>query len=246
MQGMKILSMSKQSEMQKFEGFEVLSFDCYGTLIDWENGILNALRPLFSSREIGCPDEEILESYAEFEWELEQQEYIGYREVLRRVVEKFGERKGFEPKANELDCLADSLKEWNPFPDTIEALKTLNKRFKLAIISNIDDDLLAHTVDRLKTRFDWLITSQQARVYKPSKRMFEFALEKLGISPTKILHVAQSMYHDIIPAKSMGLSTAWIDRRRGKKGPAAAPLAYCRPDIKVPDLESLVLLIGMK
>lgn len=240
------LSLSKVSKMQKFEEYEVLSFDCYGTLIDWENGILKTLRPILLAREVSLSAEQILELYTELEKELEQGKYIKYREILKEVVRKLGKRIGFEPKTSELDCLVTSLGEWKPFPDTIKALKTLKKHFKLAIISNIDDDLLAYSARHLKTKFDWVITAEQAKAYKPSKRIFEYALRKIGISPNKILHIAQSIYHDIIPAKAIGLSTVWVNRRKGKEEFRATPPAYCKPGLEVPDLKSLVWLMRLK
>ncbi|MBV8883906.1 MAG: HAD-IA family hydrolase [Chroococcidiopsidaceae cyanobacterium CP_BM_RX_35] len=154
--------------MIDFNKYEVLTFDCYGTLIDWESSMLAVLKLLLANHGIKLVDEQILELFAEFETEQEKGKYIKYREVIKGVVQKFGERFGFEPSSTELDSLADTVKNWLPFPDTVEALKFLKARFKLAIISNVDDALFASTAKKLEVEFDWVITAEQAESYKPS------------------------------------------------------------------------------
>lgn len=236
--------------MLDFNQFEVVSFDCYGTLIDWERGILPPLKQLLSNREIDFSDDGTLELFAEFESELEKDEndYIEYRKILQEIVKKFGQRFNFEPteteSGTEINCLVDSLKNWQPFPDTVTALSALKQKYKLAVISNIDDDLFAGTAKHLKVEFDWLITAEKVRSYKPSTRNFEIALETMGIPPEKLLHVAQSVYHDIVPATSMGISTVWVNRRHDKTGFGATMPASGKPDLEVPDLKTLVEAIG--
>jgi 2-haloacid dehalogenase len=232
--------------MLDFNQFEVVSFDCYGTLIDWERGILPVLRQLLSSREIDLSDDATLEQFAEFESEFEKSEYnyIKYREVLQEIVQQFGKRFNFEPTETELNCLIESIKNWQPFPDTVAALAALKQKYKLAVISNIDDDLFADTAKHLKVELDWLITAEQVRSYKPSTRNFEIALATMGIAPEKLLHVAQSIYHDILPAASMGISTVWVNRRHEKTGFGATLPASGQPDLEVPDLKTLVEAIG--
>ncbi|MEG4497943.1 haloacid dehalogenase type II [Microcoleus sp. F10-C6] len=232
--------------MLEFNQFEVVSFDCYGTLIDWERGILSALKQLLSNREIDFSDEGILELFAEFESELENpnDRYIRYREILQQIVKNFGQRFDFAPTETEINCLVDSLKNWQPFPDTVAALSALKQKYKLAVISNIDDDLFAGTAKHLKVELDWLITAEKVRSYKPSTRNFEIALETMGISADKLLHVAQSIYHDIVPAASMGISTVWVNRRHDKTGSGATMPASGKPDLEVPDLKTLVEMIG--
>jgi 2-haloacid dehalogenase len=228
--------------MLDFNQFEVVSFDCYGTLIDWESGILPVLRQLLSSRKIDLSDDATLELFAEFESEFEKSEddYIKYREILQEIVQEFGKRFNFEPTETELKCLIESIKNWQPFPDTVAALAALKQKYKLAVISNIDDDLFADTAKHLKVELDWLITAQQVRSYKPSTRNFEIALATMGIAPEKLLHVAQSIYHDILPAASMGISTVWVNRRHEKTGFGATLPASGQPDWEVPDLKTLV------
>lgn len=232
--------------MLDFNQFEVVSFDCYGTLIDWERGILPVLKQLLSSREIDLSDDGILELFAEFESELEKDksDYIEYRKILQEIVKRLGQKLNFEPTETEVKTLADSVKNWQPFPDTVAALSALKQKYKVAVISNIDDDLFAETAKHLKVEFDWVITAQQVRSYKPSTRNFEIALETMGIPPEKLLHVAQSVYHDIVPATSMGISTVWVNRRQGKAGFGATLPATAQPDFEVPDLKTLVEAIG--
>lgn len=226
--------------MIEFDNYEVLTFDCYGTLIDWESGILAAIRPILSVHNVNLSNEQILEIFAELETEQEKGEYLKYKEVLRRVVQNLGERLGFAPDPAELDLLANSLKNWQPFSDTVEALKELKKKFKLAVISNIDDELFAFSANKLDVKFDWVVTAEQANSYKPSLNNFKLAIERIGLPSEKILHVAQSIYHDIIPAKSFGLSTVWVNRRGSKEGFGATPSASGQPDLEVPDLKTLV------
>jgi 2-haloacid dehalogenase len=223
--------------------YEVLTFDCYGTLIDWETGMLVALRSLLTAHEIQLSENEILELFANFESNLELGEYRLYKDVLRGVVQRFGEQFGFTPTPFELNALADSIKEWQPFSDTVEALKMLKQRFKLAIISNVDDDLFAYTAKHLQVEFDWVVTAEQVKSYKPSERNFQVALEKIGLPSEKILHVASSIYHDIVPANSLGLSTAWVNRRLGKEGSGAALPAQGQPNLEVPDLKTLAAMV---
>ncbi|HEY9603348.1 MAG TPA: haloacid dehalogenase type II [Allocoleopsis sp.] len=231
--------------MIDFQQFEVLSFDCYGTLIDWESGLLAAIKSIFSDYQIEASDREILELFAQQESIYESGDYLNYREVLRRVMQVFGETFDFEPSESELDALADSIQDWQPFPDTIAALQALKKRYKLTIISNIDDDLFAATAKKLQVEFDWIVTAQQVKSYKPSLQNFALAIERMGIAPEKLLHIAQSIYHDIIPAKSIGLTTVWVNRRKGKEGSGATSPASATPDVEVPDLKSLVALMGL-
>ncbi|BBD68189.1 haloacid dehalogenase, type II [Nostoc commune NIES-4072] len=228
--------------MIDFNQYKALTFDCYGTLIDWENGILRVLKPLLLAHNTNLDDEEILELFAEFEAELEKGDYIKYREVLKRVVQKFGERFGFGPTAEELNSLADSIQHWLPFADTIEALKTLKQKFKLVIISNVDDDLFAFSAKHLQVEFDQIITAEQAKSYKPSFNNFRLAIERIDLPLEQILHVAASVYHDIVTAKSLGLSTVWVNRRADQKGLIATGSAISQADLEVPDLKSLAAL----
>jgi 2-haloacid dehalogenase len=224
--------------MLKFDDFEAVTFDCYGTLIDWESGLLNALLPILASHSISLNNDELLELYGALETAEESNTYILYKDILKNVLRKIGSRFGFIPTQNELETFSLSVKDWLPFPDTVASLQKLKKRYKLAIISNIDDDLFATSAKRLEIDFDWVITAQQVKSYKPSLQNFQSAIATIALPKNKILHAAQSLYHDIAPAKSLGLSTVWIHRRFGKQRFGATPQSDATSDLTFPDLQS--------
>lgn len=229
--------------MIDLNGIELISFDCYGTLIDWESGILAALRPILDDHDVQAGNERVLELYAAAESSIEAGPYLPYRDVLARVVQQIGQRLGFEPSAGQCASLAESVGDWPPFPDTIEALGRLHGHAKLAIISNVDDDLFARTAARLETDFDCVITAQQIGSYKPSPRNFELARERFvrdfHVGQAGWLHAAQSLFHDITPARRLGIQTAWVNRRAGRNGGGATPSTEATPDLAVPDLRTL-------
>jgi 2-haloacid dehalogenase len=224
--------------MLKFDNFAVLTFDCYGTLIDWESGLLKALLPVLAAHRIEASNRELLELYGELETAAESGSYIAYKEVLKTVLTKIGGQFGFTPTPDELENFSASVKDWLPFPDTVAALHRLKKRYKLAILSNIDDELFAASAGRLEVAFDWIITAQQVQSYKPSVNNFHSAIARIGLPKEQILHVAQSLYHDIAPAKSLGLASVWIHRRFGQEGFGATPASDATADATFPDLES--------
>jgi 2-haloacid dehalogenase len=211
-----------------YSGFDALTFDCYGTLIDWERGILAALPP-------DLDGEAALEAYAQLESELEAGEYLRYREVVARCYDGLAARYDLPPGGG--DAFADAVGDWPPFPDSPAALARLKERFKLGVITNCDDDLFARSNARLGVEFDWVITAQQVGAYKPSARGFEEAFARMDIPRERILHVAQSLFHDHVTAKRLGLSTVWIDRRAGRAG-GATPPAEATPDATFPDMAS--------
>ncbi len=222
-----------------FSRFEVLTFDCYGTLIDWERGLLDAIHAVLDRRGIEAGDDELLEAYAAEEATLEKGKYLPYREILRRCLHALSAAFGFSPDDREVHAFANSVGDWPPFEDSGEALARLATRFRLGVITNCDDDLFAGSNEQLGAPFNWVVTAQQVKSYKPNQRNFEVALERIGSPPERVLHVAQSLYHDHVPAKGMGLSTVWVDRRRGNEGFGATPPAAVAPDLVVPDLRSL-------
>jgi 2-haloacid dehalogenase len=231
--------------MLNFDDYAVLTFDCYGTLIDWESGIWQALDPLLVRHNINVTTNQVLELYGEFESKAERGEYRAYKTVLRMALAGLASRLGFVPTERELSQFSDSVKDWPAFADTTPALHALRKKYQLAIISNIDDDLFAYSAQRLQVKFDWIITAQQAKSYKPSLANFQLAFRRIGLPQNKILHVAQSLYHDIVPANALGLSTVWVNRRHDKEGTGATPPADAKPDVLVPDLRTLVEMIGL-
>ena len=232
--------------MLDFSGVRVLSFDCYGTLVDWESGILSALRPLLTRKEEArhgedLPDIKLLELYGRLEREAQAQSpFINYKAVLQSVVEGLAANLGLSMGSQAKNTLVDSLGDWPLFPDTTTALRALKSRFKLAIISNVDDDLFQLTQSRLGVPFDWVITSEQLGSYKPSPENFQSAMRTMDVIPAHHVHVAQSLYHDIGTAHAMGLKTVWINR----KGAASTPVVNSQPDLEVPDLQSLAALVN--
>ena len=228
-----------------FSQFRVLTFDCYGTLIDWETGILGALGPLLARHGCQLDDARVLALYGELEAAAEAGPYRRYREVLRAVVRGMGERLGFSATEAEMASLPASLGAWPPFPDTVAALARLKSRYRLAIISNTDDDLFAETAKLLgvpkKVAFDAVITAQQAGSYKPSPNNFRMALERLGTPKEQVLHVGQSRHHDIAPARALGIKCVLVTRR----GRGAVLANAAQPDLEVPDLKTLADRAGV-
>lgn len=217
---------------------DVLTFDCYGTLIDWEAGILAGLQPILRQHGVTLDDERLLETYAEFEAAAERGPYQTYRTILAVSLDGIGARFGFTPSAAERAEFAGSVEAWPAFPDSAAALADLQRHFQLAILSNIDDDLFALSNRRLGVTFDYIITAQQVQSYKPGLAHFHEALRRLGRPKERLLHVAQSLFHDHVPAKQIGLDTVWVNRRRGRAGFGATPPAEARPDLEVPDMRS--------
>jgi 2-haloacid dehalogenase len=224
-----------------FSRFTTISFDCYGTLIDWEAGILPTLRTVLANHGLahGLSDAAILELYGEFEAQAESGPYQSYREVLQSVMRAFAERFHFEASSAEIRLLHESVRAWPPFPDTLPALRELKKRYKLVVISNIDDDLFAETRKHLDVEFDGVITAEQARSYKPSINNFQMALRTLAIFPDQLMHAAQSVYHDVVPARSLGISTVWVNRKSARPGIGAVRASAGQPDLEVCDLAGL-------
>ena len=224
--------------------FQVLTFDCYGTLIDWETGLWTALEPIFARYNINIEQEAALQLYGELESALEAGPYLAYKTVVATVLGQLGQRLGFTPTAEEAAEFGLSVKQWPAFADSPAALQRLQQRYKLAIISNVDDDLFAASEQRLGLKFDWIITAQQVQSYKPSLNNFQRAFERLALPQSAILHVAQSLFHDIVPANQIGLNTVWVNRRHDNPGFGATPAAEAQPDLVVPSLAALADALG--
>ena len=228
-----------------FASIRLITFDCYGTLIDWENGMLAALRPMLSRDGRQVPDAQILELYGEIEAELEAGPYLPYRQVLGRVAQGIGRGTGVNISAEEGSAFADSLTRWKPFADTITALQSLAKKFRLAIISNVDDDLFAETRKKFApVEFDFVVTAQQVGSYKPSLKNFEEAIRHSGLSKDEIMHVGQSIYHDIEPANTLGIINAWVNRPSLRPGSGPVKLGTGKPTYEVHSLAELVELVS--
>lgn len=225
------------------EGICLITFDCYGTLIDWETGMLAGLRPLLGPNP---SDAEILKHYGEVEAELEAGSYLRYREVLARAAKELGRRFSASVSDEAAERFADSLTTWEPFSDTVTSLKTLSERFQLGIISNVDDDLFSETRKKLRADFAVVVTAQQVQSYKPSLRNFEEMLRRSGVPKQNIVHAGQSVYHDVIPAKTLGLRSVWVDRPSRRPGIGAVIAAQGEPDLKVHSLAELAHELGAR
>lgn len=231
--------------MFDFERITHLTFDCYGTLIDWEAGILKALRPVLEHHGVTAADGALLRLFTDLEAAEEAGPYKSYRDVLTNVMIRIGAALQFKPSPDESRRLADSMVDWKPFPDTVPALKLLGRRFQLAIISNVDDALFARTAERLQTSWRSVTTAQRTRSYKPAQRNFRCALMRLRVQPADVLHVAQSLYHDHVPAQALGISTVWV-KRPSRLGTTGLSLpANVHPQVEVPNLRTLAgLAVG--
>src|SRR6266496_1320995 len=184
--------------MNGFNNITHLSFDCYGTLIDWEAGILRSLQDLLQAHGLQVDAETILRSYVTHEAELETGDWHPYRQILREVSIGVAQEFGVALSGSEPDRLPNSIGSWPPFDDTVSALRQLKSRFRLVILSNVDDALFAQTAKQLNIPFDEVITAEQLRSYKPADAHFREALGRLNVPVSQILHVAQSLYHDHI------------------------------------------------
>jgi 2-haloacid dehalogenase len=221
------------------DSFKVLTFDCYGTLIDWESGILAALRPLRVKSDSTATDEEILGEYARIESSIQAGEYRLYKEILCEVADEMAAWLNLSAGDYDQNAIWESITYWKPFDDTVDALRRLKKYYKLAIVSNIDNDLFEGSARWLEVKFDHVITAEQAKSYKPSHTNFKYALKTIGCSKNEILHVAQSLFHDIRPANELGLCNVWVNRRKGRDGSGATWPAAAKPGLEVPDLITL-------
>jgi len=223
--------------MVDYQAYDALTFDCYGTLIDWESGILTGIRTALGADVATATDAELLSEFSKHEHDAEVP-YKGYREVLGLTLRMLASDRGITTTPEQETQFGASVVDWPAFPDSHDALVELQKHFKLVVITNCDDDLFAASEQRLGIKFDEVITAQQVGSYKPNPENFHFAHEKvertLGITKDRILHVAQSLFHDHAPAKSIGMTTVHISRR----GNGAAPVASATPDQVFPDMKS--------
>lgn len=219
-----------------FGRFEALTFDCYGTLIDWETGLTNAFVPIFRGRGVDAPADALLERFAVHEAAAEAGPYRRYRDVLASALRGVTAEYSMEPTADEIEAFSGSVGDWPAFTDSALALARLKERFKLGVITNCDDDLFAASLAQLGVTFDWVVTAEQVGAYKPSTRNFELAFERMGLPRDRIVHVAQSLFHDHAPAHRLGLTSVWINRRGDRPGAGATLPAEATPDATFPDM----------
>jgi 2-haloacid dehalogenase len=240
--------------MIDFSRIEAITFDCFGTLIDWESGILQAVRPVLAVHGVRASDEQILAIYADLERRLESEAtrdrdsgFLCYKDVLRGVMHGIAEHFGFALIEREAERLPLSLARWPAFEDTAPVLKALSDRFRLVVLSNVDADLFEGVLPKLGAELDELVTAEYCRSYKPDPRHFRVGLALLDLPADKVLHVAESLVHDVGPANALGIPTVWVNRR-GLKGPGAsggpegaAPI----PNLEVPSLAVLAERLGL-
>ena len=200
-----------------------ITFDCYGTLIDWKGGLSRSFRTMFGPV-IENRLDELFESYFPLEAQVEGEPYREYRQVLEEVSVRLAHRLGVELPDDHVGVLARTLPTWPVFADTNDALVRLKRRYRLGVLSNIDRDLFAATASRFAVTFDFVVTAQDVRAYKPDPNHFHRMLERHGEAATT-LHVAQSLFHDGAPAKALGLAFVWINRYGERNSTAVQPLA---------------------
>lgn len=231
--------------MIDFSKIQALTFDCYGTLIDWESGILAALRPLYEMRGGGAfHDETFLKAYGQAEIMEQRRPYRPYRKVLARVSRILAARIGAQLLPGEDQILPESVKDWPAFPDTAAALLQLSKRFRLIVCSNIDRDLFEGTRRHLGSAPLELISAEDVQSYKPAPAHFQAALRLTGLPAQHICHVAQSLFHDIGTARALGFHTVWINRHGKNPGSGITPLDTAPHDLRFNTLQELVDHIG--
>jgi 2-haloalkanoic acid dehalogenase type II len=231
--------------MPKLRDFEVLTFDCYGTLIDWESGIVDALGPWLQANGVAADRERMLAAFSTVE-SPQQQATPGmrYSELLAEVHAAVARDFGLAPDAEAARAFGASVRNWPAFPDSAQALNYLKQHYQLVILSNVDRASFAHSSRQLGVAFDAVYTAEDIGSYKPDPRNFEYLLEHLGergIAKAQILHTAESLYHDHLPARRFGLATCWIHRRAGKSGQGATrpPDAEVRPDFRFESLAAM-------
>jgi len=233
----------------KLGDFRVLTFDCYGTLVDWETGILSALHPWAARARIAADDAQLLAAFGEAESAAEQARPGAiYPDILRDTHARMSAHFGAKPDAMAAEAFANSVGDWPAFADTPDALRRLQRRHKLMIVSNVDRASFALTQPKLGVVFDAIVTAEEVGAYKPNLKMFYRALEisaGWGFSPKQILHVGQSLFHDHAPAKKLGLKSAWVKRPspRGELGATRDPGEAVKPDMVVSSLAELADMI---
>lgn len=206
----------------KLTQFKALTFDCYGTLIDWESGMVAALKPLTAKVKRPLTRDEILEAHARHESSQQHETPARrYSELLAVVYKRLAEEWGVPQSWDECLAYGNSIRDWPAFPDSADALAYLKQHYKLVILSNVDNESFAHSNRKLGVTFDAVYTAEDIGSYKPASRNFDYMLDKLktlGIEKKDILHTAESLFHDHRPANDQGLHNCWIFRRFDKEG----------------------------
>ena len=222
--------------------YNALTFDCYGTLIDWETGIATALRPWAHRRGLIIDDDALVTQFSNHESAVQTAHPDAlYPEILARTLDHIGHELGVEVDAADRAEFGGSVADWPAFADSAAALAQLKRRYKLVVLSNIDRDSFRPSNDRLGVDFDHIVTAQDVGSYKPALNHFHRGIADLGgmgVPKERILHVAQSLFHDHVPAKSLGLPTVWINRQAGQDGATPAIDVAVKPDLEFPTLQA--------
>lgn len=219
----------------RLRDYSTLTFDCYGTLIDWESGMLAGLKRLVGQLSTPLTADEIWQAHGRYESQQQAQTpTMRYDRLLAVVYKRLAEAWGIKTSWD--DCLkyGQSAKSWRPFPDSAEALAYLSQHFKLVILSNVDNETFAASAAQLGVNFDAVFTAEDIGSYKPSDNNFSYMIRNLqqnGVEPDQILHTAESLFHDHMPAGRVGLTSCWIYRRHDKKGFGATMNPGTMPDV---------------
>lgn len=230
----------------KLTDFKCLTFDCYGTLIDWETGLYTALQPLLKRGGVTLQRDQVLEAYARHESAQEATTpQMVYSDLLAEVHRHLAREWNVSVAEKEAVAFGKSVPDWPAFPDTAASLQYLQRYYKLVILSNVDRDSFAGSNPRLGVTFDAVCTAQDIGSYKPDPRNFAYVIDKvaeLGVLKRHILHTAQSLFHDHAPAQAVGLSSAWIDRRHQLEGWGATvpPVGTPKYDFRFASMAEMV------
>ena len=216
--------------------FDLITFDCYGTLIDWEGGIIAAFQQEAATSSSPIDPLRLISEYMRQELEVEK-EYKPYRQVLDDTAGRVARNIGLQIPDERAHFLSESLPRWTPFEDTNRALERLSKRAALGILSNVDDDLLAETRKLFTVDFELIVTDKQGRSYKPGHAHFLEARKRSG--GKRQLHAAQSYLHDVVPARALAIPVAWVNRKRESPAPGGP-----HPDFEVPNMAGLADLFA--
>ena len=217
-----------------FKGKKYITFDCYGTLIDWEGGIKEALKKLTEKNGLDLDLTIISDKYIKAELEVEAEQYRKYHEVLQLSVKKLLKQIGFDISDQNALEFADSIYNWQPFSETHDVLAELKQRgYKLIILSNIDNEIIKRSIELMGIDFDGVVTAEEVGSYKPAHGHWQEMLRRFNTQKEEVLHVAASYIHDIIPAKEQGFDSIWINRNREE------PTREIRPDLEFKDLRPL-------
>lgn len=229
-----VLLYSSVEIKMKFQNKKYITFDCYGTLIDWENGIRDAVKRLSDKNGFNINLDGISDKYIKVELEVEAEQYRKYHMVLQLSAKKLFKQKGFDISDSDALEFADSIFSWQPFPETKESLlKLKNKGYKLIILSNIDNHIIQKSIQLIGVEFDGVVTAEEVGSYKPAYRHWQEMLKRFNAKKAEVLHVAASYVHDIIPARGLGFEVVWVNRNNEK------PISKIKPDLELPDLKKL-------